>query len=111
LKRHAGDLVDLTEDEWNDFSDVVKHVEETIRLAFNATMFNWSCYMNLAYRENAPNPHVHWWAVPRYAQAVRFGENTFDDPHFGNPYDHARRLDLPKNLRDEIAEKIKGIYV
>jgi diadenosine tetraphosphate (Ap4A) HIT family hydrolase len=111
LKRHTGDLADLTEEEWNDFLNVMKRVEKTLMSAFNATMFNWSCYMNHAYRENPPNPHVHWWAVPRYAQPVDFGGELFEDPHFGNPYDHARRVDLPKNLRDEIAEKIRVTYV
>lgn len=111
LKRHAGNLADLTEDEWNDFLNVVKRVEETLRSAFNVTMFNWSCYMNHAFRENPPKPHIHWWAVPRYERAVWFGGMVFEDPHFGNPYDHGRRLDLPKSLRDEIAEKIRGTYV
>jgi diadenosine tetraphosphate (Ap4A) HIT family hydrolase len=110
LKRHAGGLAELTEEEWNDFLNVVKRVEQAVKSAFNATMFNWSCYVNHAYRENPPAPHVHWWAVPRYAQAVRFGEKTFEDPHFGNPYDHGRKFDLPKNLRDEIAEKIRKTY-
>jgi diadenosine tetraphosphate (Ap4A) HIT family hydrolase len=111
LKRHAGDLADLTEEEWTDFLNVVKRVEKALKSAFNATMFNWSCYMNHAFRESTPDPHVHWWAVPRYAQAVRFGGRTFEDPHFGNPYDHGRWLDLPKDLRDEIAEKIRKTYV
>ena len=111
LKRHAGRLADLSGVEWNDFLTVVKRVEGTVRSAFNTTMFNWSCYMNHAYRENPPDPHVHWWAVPRYAQAVWFGGRSFEDPHFGNPYDHSRRLDLPKKLRDDIAEKIRGTNV
>ena len=111
LKRHAGDLADLAEDEWRDFLNVVKHVEAAVRSAFNATMFNWSCYMNHAYRENHPNPHIHWWAVPRYERAVMFGERLFDDPHFGNPYSHDLWLKLPKDVRNEIAEKIKGIHV
>ena len=111
LKRHAGDLDNLTNAEWNDFLTVVKRIEKALRSAFSATMFNWSCYMNHAYREGPPDPHVHWWAVPRYARAVRFGEKMFEDPHFGNPYDHGRKLDLPKNLRDEITEKIRKNYV
>jgi len=110
LKRHAGDLADLTEDELRDFLNVIKCVEVTIRSAFNATMFNWSCYMNHSYRENPPNPHIHWWAVPRYERAVRFGGRMFEDPNFGNPYNHDRWLDLPKYVRDDIAGKIKGTY-
>lgn len=110
-KRHAGNLADLTTVEWNEFLNVIQWVEESIRSAFSATMFNWSCYMNHAYREDPPTPHVHWWAVPRYAQTVQFGGRTFEDPHFGEPYDHSRWLDLPKHLRNEIANKIRETYV
>lgn len=111
VKRHTGDLADLTGEEWNEFLNVLKGVEAAVRSAFNATMFNWSCYMNHAYREESPDPHVHWWAVPRYAKVVSFGERTFEDPLFGNPYSHDRWLDVPKSLRDEIAEKIRNAYV
>jgi len=111
LKRHAGDLADLSEEEWMDFLNVVKRVEGALGSAFNTTMFNWSCFMNHAYRENPPEPHVHWWAVPRYVRALQFSGRTFEDPHFGDPYDHGRWLDLPKELRNEIAEKIRESYV
>lgn len=111
LKRHAGDLADLTGEEWSDLLILARRVEKSVRSAFNATMFNWSCYMNHAYREDPPNPHVHWWAVPRYAHPVRFGERMFEDPLFGNPYDHDRRLELPKSVREEIAKKIRETYV
>ena len=77
LKRHTGDLADLTKDEVLEFLDVVKALEEALRSTFGATMFNWSCYINFAYRENHPNPHVHWWAVPRYKHPVRIGVWVF----------------------------------
>ena len=108
LKRHAGDLVDLNESELLEFLSVVKKVEASMRSAFGAAMFNWSCYMNHSYRESSPNPHVHWWAVPRYNQEIEFGGLTFEDPHFGNPYDHYRLLELEKELRMAIADKIKS---
>ena len=106
LKRHAGDLADLAEDELLEFLDVVKKVETSTKLAFGTTMFNWSCYMNHAYRESLPNPHVHWWAVPRYDHRVEFSGLLFEDPHFGNPYDHDRRLEVQKELRIAIADRI-----
>ena len=77
LKRHCGDLVDLTQAELLEFLNVIKRVEGSTRLAFGAAMFNWSCYMNHAYRENPPNPHIHWWAVPRYDHKVEFGGLAF----------------------------------
>jgi len=111
LKRHVGDLAELTGDELCDFLSVVKRLEEALRIAFTATMFNWSCYMNHSYLQKPPNPHVHWWVVPRYEHSVIFGERIFKDSHFGNPYDHNLWLDLPKNVREEIVGKIKGTLI
>jgi diadenosine tetraphosphate (Ap4A) HIT family hydrolase len=107
LKRHSGDLADLTSDELLEWLTVVRTLEHALRAAFGATMFNWSCYMNLSYRDEHPNPHIHWWAVPRYAHSVTFNEFTFDDPHFGSPYDHARRLELPPATHHQIAAQIQ----
>lgn len=107
LKRHAGDLADLTPDELLEWLSVVGTLENALRDAFGATMFNWSCYMNLTYRDEHPNPHIHWWAVPRYAHPVTLDEFTFEDPHFGSPYDHARRLVLPPSTHHQIAAQIR----
>jgi diadenosine tetraphosphate (Ap4A) HIT family hydrolase len=107
LRRHTGDLANLTEDELLEFLQVVKMVEASTKLAFGAAMFNWSCYMNHAYRENPPDPHVHWWAVPRYDHTVQFGGLQFEDLHFGNPYDNDRVIIPSMELRLEIARQIK----
>jgi diadenosine tetraphosphate (Ap4A) HIT family hydrolase len=80
-KRHVGDLADLTDDEMIDFLTVVRGLENAVRQSLGATMFNWSCYMNLAYRTRPPNPHVHWWLVPRYQQQIEIQGVTFEDPH------------------------------
>ena len=107
LKRHSGDLAGLTQDELLEWLTVVRTLENALRAAFGATMFNWSCYMNFSYRDEHPNPHIHWWAVPRYKQPVTVSEFVFDDPHFGSPYDHARRLELPAELYHNIAAQIQ----
>jgi len=82
-------------------------LEKSLRLAFDATMFNWSCYMNHAYRESPPAPHIHWWAVPRYNHPVHFENKVFEDAQFGNPYHHDQIDLLPKELHHQIAEKLK----
>jgi diadenosine tetraphosphate (Ap4A) HIT family hydrolase len=107
LKRHAGDLADLTSGELLEWLSVVRTLETALRDAFGATLFNWSCYMNLSYRDEHPNPHIHWWAVPRYRHPVTLGGFTFEDPHFGSPYDHARRLELPPAAHRQIAAQIQ----
>lgn len=111
LKRHAGDLADLTQAEIIELFRLVKNFEDALRHAFDATMFNWSCYMNNAYKETPPNPHVHWWAVPRYDHIVEFDGRTFEDPNFGNPYDHGRWFAPPHELRQNIANGIKANFV
>jgi len=106
LKRHAGDLADLTSEEVLDFWDVIRRVEQALRRAFDTTLFNWSCYMNLAYRENSPTPHVHWWAVPRYNHPVTIGGTVFEDPQFGSPYDHSCWQEITPEIRAELVKRI-----
>ena len=107
LKRHSGDLADLTRDELLEWLTVVQKLENALKSAFGAAMFNWSCYMNHAYREAHPDPHIHWWAVPRYKQPVTLADLTFEDPHFSNPYDHYRVLDVKEEMRQKILEQIQ----
>ena len=104
LKRHSGDLADLTQDELMEWLTVVQTLEAALQSAFGATMFNWSCYMNHAYRENSPNPHIQ---VPRYKHSVAIADWTFEDPDFGNPYNHDRWLSAPKKIQRQIAEQIQ----
>lgn len=101
-KRHVGDLAALTPAEVLELFALIGRFEVAARAAFGATMFNWSCYMNHHYREAHPDPHIHWWAVPRYDQPVTFAGWTFTDPDFGGPYDHARWRELPLGERRQI---------
>jgi len=100
-------LAEITPDEILDWLTIVKTMEAALRKAFDATLFNWSCYMNLSYREATPDPHVHWWVVPRYNHAVELGALTFEDPRFGSPYDHAMRLDVAGDVRRQIVERLQ----
>ena len=107
LKRHVGDLSDLTPEEMLDFLELIRKHERSMKLAFDATMFNWTCYMNLSYRTAPPNPHIHWWAVPRFDHSVKIGEWEFLDPNFGNPYPHERWREVPLEIRKIIARNIQ----
>jgi diadenosine tetraphosphate (Ap4A) HIT family hydrolase len=109
LKRHCGDIADINVEELLDWWSITGKVETALRKAFNATMFNWSCYMNLSYCEEQPKPHVHWWAVPRYNHTVIVNELIFEDPDFGKPYDQTRRIDIPKEVRVSIVERIQKV--
>jgi len=110
LKRHCGDLAELKPDEIFDWLSIVKSLESALQTAFDASMFNWSCYMNHAYREVPPDPHVHWWAVPRYNHRVQIDSWVFEDPQFGHPYDHYRWTEVPQELHHQIASRIKQAW-
>lgn len=99
LKRHCGSLSELAKEEWLDFSKLVKIVESVFKKTFGAKMFNWSCLMNNAFRENPAHPHVHWHLRPRYEKEMRFAGITFTDPEFGHHY--ARSSDRILNLSEE----------
>lgn|SRR5574341_136825 len=105
-KRHVGDLAHLSGEEITEFLKIIQQLEGALRKAFNATMFNWSCYMNHAYRETPSNPHVHWWVVPRYRETVELEGTVFKDLSFGDPYDHAQWQEVSTELKTQIVEKI-----
>ena len=106
-KRDVGSLSDLTKDEWLDFTELIKKIEATYKKSFGATMFNWTCLMNNAYKNDPPNPHVHWHLLPRYKKAVTFKGIDFGDNEFGSHY--ARKIDraVPDEVFSEIVKVIK----
>jgi diadenosine tetraphosphate (Ap4A) HIT family hydrolase len=106
-RRHVGDLAELTPAEMTDFLQVVRQLEGAIKQSLGATMFNWSCYMNLAYQADPPDPHVHWWLAPRYRQPVEVHGILFEDPHFGHPYDHRRWQEVTPEVRDYLVSEIR----
>jgi diadenosine tetraphosphate (Ap4A) HIT family hydrolase len=108
LKRHAGDLAELTSEEWVDFQDMIMKLELAFRKAFNATMFNWTCLVNNSYREKPYDPHLHWHLRPRYDHEVNFDGITFTDPEFGKHYTLVRRVELPDQNVSNIAERVRG---
>ena len=106
LKRHCSDLNELKPSEWIDFIEIVDKLETNLKKTFNPTLFNWSCFMNSAYRVNPPNPEVHWHFIPRYDYITKFEGLEFEDPDFGYiPQPIERKV--PENVMKKIIEKIK----
>lgn len=97
----------LTDEEWLDFAKVVKNLEAACRKAFGATMFNWSCLMNNAYRENPPKPQVHWHFRPRYRTPITLGGETFTDTDFGSHYARGTERKVSPALAAQIAATIR----
>jgi diadenosine tetraphosphate (Ap4A) HIT family hydrolase len=109
LKRHCGDLAELKKGEWDDLLVLIDKLEKSVKKAFNADLFNWTCLMNMAYQVTPPNPHIHWHFRPRYGRKIKLGGLTFEDPEFGHHYarEHERLLEVSEKIQNKIIEKIK----
>ncbi len=75
-------LSDLTNEEWIELGILEKELERVSKKLFNATMFNFACLMNNAYRDNE-KPHVHFHFIPRYQHDLKLFNKIYKDKHFG----------------------------
>ncbi|MGF7119575.1 HIT family protein [Methanobacterium oryzae] len=109
LNRYEGDLAGLKDEEWQEFSQIVKNLQLALKKSFNTTMFNWGALMNASYLKNPPNPHVHWHFIPRYKKEVEFGGLIFEDPCFGFSTMKSKQgiREIPKNVRMKIIDKLR----
>ena len=107
LRTHKSSLSELSSDDWREFEDNVRKLESAYKAAFGATPLNWGCYMNNAFRDDPPHPHVHWHIYPRYKQAPVLDGVAYDDPLFGEFYDNDAERIVSDAVVDQIAEKLK----
>ncbi|MBI5679964.1 MAG: HIT family protein [Methanobacterium sp.] len=110
LKRQCSSLNELQSEEWSEFTEIVQNMEITLKKTFNPTLFNWSCFMNSAYRVSSPNPEVHWHFIPRYNKKVEFEGLIFEDPDFGyipQPLEHKIPDEVMKKLMAEIKKNLR----
>ena len=75
-------LSDLTNEEWIELGELEKELERICKELFGATMFNFACLMNNAYRDNE-TPHVHFHFIPRYKNELKLFNKIYKDKHFG----------------------------
>ena len=75
-------LSELTSEDWVELGKIEKELERVCKKLFNATMFNFSCLMNNAYRDKK-KPHVHFHFIPRYENEVNIFNKKYIDKHFG----------------------------
>jgi len=114
LKRPCGDLANLNQDEVLDFFEVIKKLEDLLRKTFGATMFNWGCLMNDAYKVSPAKPQVHWHCRPRYKNPVEVYGNIFKDPNFGHHYlrgtdEKVVSKEILKTINSKLQENMKSI--
>lgn len=107
-KRHVPSLGDLSLEEQLDFFKLVKILEDVVKVAFGASLSNWSCLMNDAYQEENPTPYVHWHLRPRYNHDVTINGQVFSDPEFGHHYSRERKITVDEATVKVIVQKIKS---
>jgi len=107
LRDHKDTLGDLTDAEWQDYTHIVKRLENTCKVGFGATMSNWTCLMNNAYKQKPSLPHVHWHFRPRYEEPVILNDITFKDPDFAHHYNRDQRQSVDDETFQMIIDRIK----
>jgi len=107
LNRHVASLSDLTVDEWKDFESLAKIMELALKKSFNATMFNWTCLTNDAYKVKPYNAHLHWHFRPRYDHEVEFASKIFRDKNFGHHYERNDTRDTDESMQRQIVLEIQ----
>jgi len=75
-------LSDLEPAAWEELGKIEKELERVCKKIFGATMFNFCCLMNNAYRDNE-KPRVHYHFVPRYRNELKLFGKKYKDCHFG----------------------------
>lgn len=110
LNRECESFADLNSEEQSDLFDIFKKLETFYKEKYNATMFNYTCLMNYAHRDNEKaQVHIHF--RPRYKDKITVNNEVFKDPNFGNHYiptafgikrelSEEQKLDLSNNLSE-----------
>jgi len=109
LKRQCSNLSELDKNEWQEFSSIVQMMESALETIFKPTLFNWSCFKNAAFRDEYPEPEIHWHLIPRYKHETEFHNIKFKDPDFGyipQPVERKIPEDVMIKMIDEIKYKL-----
>lgn len=116
ISNNKESLSDLTDEEWKKLGIIEKELERICKKLFNATMFNFACLMNNAYRDNE-KPHVHFHFIPRYKDKISLFNKVYNDKHFGYNFwkwalsKFKRQKDIfTKEERLKIFEKMKNEF-
>ena len=107
LKRPAGDLAHITQEELNDWHFVLRTLENALTKSFGATVYNWSYLTNNLFRWKPYTPLVHWHMRPRYNHPVVFVGIEFHDDAFGSHYERGNALIVSLDVRRRIIHEIQ----
>lgn len=103
-------LPELSQEEQLDFFSLAAKLESFFKEKIGATMFNYSCLMNNAYRDGE-TPHVHFHFRPRYKNPITVLGQEFTDPNFGEHYlsptlNENGIVTIPDTVREHITREL-----
>jgi diadenosine tetraphosphate (Ap4A) HIT family hydrolase len=75
-------LSELEPEAWIELGQIEKELEKVCTKLFGATMFNFACLMNNAYRDKE-KPMVHYHFIPRYKNKLNLFKKVYKDRYFG----------------------------
>ena len=99
-QEHCQSISDLNIEQWISLKVIMSSLEQMLKSVLGATMFNWSCLMNDAYKADCACPHVHFHMRPRYAEPVIIKNREYRDDEFAHHYDNKK----PAQITDEAAD-------
>jgi diadenosine tetraphosphate (Ap4A) HIT family hydrolase len=98
-KRHMESFSDITLEEMQDFSHVVKDIEKALKSAFSYDQMN---YLMLMMKDK----HTHFHIIPRYSSEKEFAGITWGDKAW--PRAEIYTIDpVSQEVLNEVKEKIK----
>lgn len=104
---HKASLGELSDEEWQEFHEIVRKLEPAYEKAFGAKPLNIGCFMNHGYRDDPPHPHVHWQIFPRYKVAPVLDGVTYEDHLYGSFYDDSAERLVGDEVVEQIVAKLK----
>jgi len=111
LKSEKPSLSELTSDEWIDFGNVVEIYESALKKCFNATYFNWGCFLNDSFKVKPYHPKIHWQVRPRYEFPVEFEGTKFVDEAFSSQFlRKEKELRLSEAMLEKVYRKILPFF-
>lgn len=106
LRAHKSSLSDLNLDDWHEFQAIVQRLEHVYIVVLGASLVNWSCLMNLAFRDPNPRPHVHWHLRPRWKEVPELDGIKYPDKMFGRHYDPTDKTFVDDAVVRSLAAKL-----
>lgn len=106
--RHFGSYEEMTDEEADEYREILREYLPAIKKTFGATHFNVAYLMNQAYREAPADPHFHWHIIPRYDGERSFNGEVFEDPDFGDSFNFNRKQYVTGDFQKKAIEAIQA---